>query len=167
MHVNGIITVPTGSSSGGLKFSGNSQIYEDSDGLHFRKMGGTDYKFKFEKDNGTVIAKLDNAGDLFVDGDVYARSVKPASDIKIKKDISDITDALSVINKLHPVRYRLIDKFLKEHESFKDTDYYNFIAQEFEKIFRTALLRGTTDICVLIFTMSVYTLPPRSRSLAG
>lgn len=158
LDVIGIITTPGGgATSGGVKFSNyGSQVYEGTNGhLIFRKGQGSDTRFYFEKNNGVNIARLDHNGNLYIAGSLTQNN--NFSDIRVKKDISDIADALSVINKLHPVRYRFIDKFLKEHESFKDVYYYNFIAQEFEKVFPDSVTKGDDGyLRIDIHNVSIY-----------
>jgi len=57
------------------------------------------------------------------------------SDIRIKTDIKDITDAKSLLMKLHPVKFRYTDEWRKRNPSINDHYYYNFIAQEFKEVF--------------------------------
>ena len=57
------------------------------------------------------------------------------SDIKIKTDLRDIKNALDIINKLHPIKFRYTDEYRAKHPSIKGHYYYNFIAQEFQEIF--------------------------------
>jgi hypothetical protein len=57
------------------------------------------------------------------------------SDIRIKTDIKDITDAKSLLMKLHPVKFRYTDEWRKRNPSIKDHYFYNFIAQEFKEVF--------------------------------
>lgn len=57
------------------------------------------------------------------------------SDIRFKTDVQSITDGLATIEKMRPVKYRYNADFLSAHPSVKDTDYYNFIAQEYQQVF--------------------------------
>jgi hypothetical protein len=57
------------------------------------------------------------------------------SDRRIKKDISDISNSLSIIKNLHPVKFKYTDEWRQKHPSIQDKYYYNFIAQEFQQVF--------------------------------
>jgi len=59
------------------------------------------------------------------------------SDKRIKTDIQDINNAIETIMKLRPVKFKYTDEwknrnpYIKEHDHY----YYNFIAQEYQKVF--------------------------------
>ena len=57
------------------------------------------------------------------------------SDARIKTKVQSINNALEIIRRLRPVQFRYTPDFLKAHPSVKDTAYYNFIAQEYQKVF--------------------------------
>jgi len=57
------------------------------------------------------------------------------SDIRIKTDIQDIGNALDVINMLRPVKFRYSEEYMLQYPSITDHYYYNFIAQDFQKVF--------------------------------
>jgi hypothetical protein len=57
------------------------------------------------------------------------------SDRRIKTDIQDINNAADLLMKLHPVKFRYSDEWLRRNPSIKDHEYYNFIAQEFGEVF--------------------------------
>jgi hypothetical protein len=57
------------------------------------------------------------------------------SDIAIKTDVKDLENALAIIDKLRPVRFRYTEEYLKKYPYIKNHYYYNFIAQEFQKVF--------------------------------
>jgi hypothetical protein len=57
------------------------------------------------------------------------------SDRRIKTDIQDINNAADLLMKLHPVKFRYSDEWLRRNPSIKDHEYYNFIAQEFKEVF--------------------------------
>jgi hypothetical protein len=76
--------------------------------------------------DGLVINKAFSVEkDLFVRGNITAFSTNVPSDIRLKKDVINITDGLSIINKLRPVQF----KWNKTNK-----DYIGFIAQEVEHI---------------------------------
>jgi hypothetical protein len=66
------------------------------------------------------------------------------SDARIKTDISDIENALETIMLLHPVKFRYSDEWLRRNPSIENRVYYNFIAQEFGKIF-PELVKGSGE----------------------
>ena len=57
------------------------------------------------------------------------------SDAAIKTNVRRIDNALAVIDRLRPVAFRYTDEYKGEHPSVENHDYYNYIAQEFEKVF--------------------------------
>lgn len=57
------------------------------------------------------------------------------SDARIKTDIQDIDDALEIIRRVRPVKFRYNAEFLMLHPSVRDVPYYNFISQEFREVF--------------------------------
>ncbi|WP_421764968.1 tail fiber domain-containing protein [Ekhidna sp.] len=57
------------------------------------------------------------------------------SDRRIKTAISDIDNSIALIKKLRPVKFKYTEQWKAEHPSIKDKYYYNFIAQEYEKVF--------------------------------
>jgi hypothetical protein len=76
--------------------------------------------------NGLVINKsFSIQKDLFVKGDITAFSTNIPSDIRLKKNIINITNGLDIINKLRPVKF----KWNKNNE-----EYIGFIAQEVEEV---------------------------------
>jgi hypothetical protein len=64
-------------------------------------------------------------GNFFVKGDITAFAINIPSDIRLKKNVSNITNGLDIINKLRPVSF----KWNKTNE-----EYIGFIAQEVEEI---------------------------------
>jgi hypothetical protein len=67
------------------------------------------------------------------------------SDARIKKDVQSIGDALDVIRKVRPVKFRYTPEFLAAHPSLKDADYYNFIAQEYRQVFPDSVTEDSVD----------------------
>ena len=57
------------------------------------------------------------------------------SDARIKTRVQSINNGLEIIRRLRPVKFHYTPQFLAAHPSVKDTDYYNFIAQEYQKVF--------------------------------
>lgn len=78
--------------------------------------------------------------DLYVRHNVTAFATNIPSDIRLKKDVKDITDGLSIINKLRPVRF----KWNKTNE-----EYIGFIAQEVEDVLPNIVKDIEIDQCII------------------
>jgi len=71
---------------------------------------------------------------LHVNGDVaVAGYVLGPSDERLKEDISDISDALQIVDKMQPRTYRHKDEMI-ENLGLTDGQQYGFVAQELEKL---------------------------------
>lgn len=57
------------------------------------------------------------------------------SDRRLKQDIQDLPDALAVIDRLRPVKFRYAPEFFQKHPGTRDVWYYNYVAQEFRQVF--------------------------------
>lgn len=68
-------------------------------------------------------------GDLGVGGTVYS-----VSDRRKKTGISEIKDALGILKKLNPVRYKWCSEVLIKNKDLTDREYLGFIAQEIQEI---------------------------------
>lgn len=98
----------------------------------------------------TVNGNLDVSGTLKVGGIPLVAGGgagdfwRTASDIRIKKDISNIggVQAVDTLDKLRPVKFRFKEDYLQKHPEIKDQGYYNFIAQEFKEIFPQSVTEG-------------------------
>lgn len=110
--------------------------------------GGSDGSFIFRNTaaNGRTaftggnvgIGRIPTTNELEVEGDAsktIAGSWLANSDIRIKKDIQAIENAMEVINKLHPIKFRYTEEYRAKHSSIEDKYYCNFIAQEFREVF--------------------------------
>ncbi len=62
------------------------------------------------------------------------------SDRRTKTDITDITNATEMIMNLRPVKFKYTDLWREKHPSIKDQYYYNFIAQEYQKVFPESVM---------------------------
>ena len=62
------------------------------------------------------------------------------SDKRIKTDIYSITNAVDTLGLLRPVKFKYTDEYKAKHPSITDKYYYNFIAQEFQKVFPTEVM---------------------------
>jgi len=84
------------------------------------------------------IGRIPAANDLEVEGTAskaVAGEWLANSDIRIKKDITDLDNALGIINSLRPIKFHYTDEYKQKHPSIEDKYYYNFIAQEFQNVF--------------------------------
>ncbi len=77
------------------------------------------------------------------------------SDARIKTKVQSINNALEIIRRLRPVKFHYTPKFLAAHPSVKDTDYYNFIAQEYQKVFPISV----TESNGLLYLNSSFMIP--------
>ncbi|MBU1457413.1 tail fiber domain-containing protein, partial [Patescibacteria group bacterium] len=57
------------------------------------------------------------------------------SDARIKTSVESINNALEIISQVRPVKFHYTSEFLSAHPSVVNTDYYNFIAQEYQQVF--------------------------------
>jgi Chaperone of endosialidase len=57
------------------------------------------------------------------------------SDRRIKTDIQDVENALTIIRKLRPVRYHYSQEWKKRFPDLDEKFYYGFIAQEYKTVF--------------------------------
>jgi hypothetical protein len=61
------------------------------------------------------------------------------SDKRIKKDIKEIQNSFELMKALRPVKFKYTDYWKEKNPSITDKYYYNFIAQEFQKVFPEAV----------------------------
>lgn len=89
--------------------------------------------------NGDVgIGRIPTANRLEVEGDASkttAGAWLANSDARIKTEVRDIDNALAVIDRLRPVRFRYTEECKAAHPSIHDGEYYNYIAQEYREVF--------------------------------
>ncbi len=84
------------------------------------------------------IGRTSATNDLEVEGTASKTSAGDwlaNSDIRIKRDVLDLDNALDIIDLLRPVKFKYTDEYMAEHPSLEDRYYYNFIAQEFQEVF--------------------------------
>jgi hypothetical protein len=103
----------------------------------------------------------DGVNRLQVGGNVIANVYNTYSDIRIKKDIINATDALSVVNQLQLKKYKYIDPAYNETKS---GEVYGVIAQEVEQVLPEAVktckyfLPTVMTECKITKTGQTYTL---------
>ena len=118
--------------SAGSEESGNGKLYISNSGTSTPLIWG-DFGL-----NRVGIHRVAATNTLEVEGNASkttAGTWLANSDIRIKKDISDIEDACGLIMKLHPVKFRYTDEWKSLHPSVENKFYYNFIAQEYMEVF--------------------------------
>jgi len=122
-----------------LALRGNN--YDDGSlGFYTTASGGSATVKMTIANNGNVGIGTTNPGaqlDLSTDTarKLTTTTWQTGSDARIKTRVQSIDNALDMIRKLRPVKFHYTPKFLAAHPSVKDTDYYNFIAQEYQKVF--------------------------------
>jgi hypothetical protein len=80
------------------------------------------------KHNGATRLQIDANGGVLVDGG----SVGTVSDSRVKKDIEDLSDGLSIVKQLRPVKFKY--KGNTEYYNGDDKTYHGFIADEVKAI---------------------------------
>ena len=88
--------------------------------------------FKFYT-GGTLRMTIDTSGNI---GATTGTNIFNASDERLKKNISSLSNSLDIIEKLNPVKFNWIDDFV---ESENDKTLYGFIAQEVQDVFPDAV----------------------------
>jgi hypothetical protein len=105
---------------------GYYDITIENDNINNISISDTFYPYCHSNFEGLVINKdFSIEKELLVKGNITAFSTSIPSDIRLKKDIYNITDGLTIINKLRPVQF----KWNKNNE-----EYIGFIAQEVEHV---------------------------------
>jgi hypothetical protein len=79
---------------------------------------------------------------LTVSGEVSAKVYLTTSDIRLKKDISEVSNALELVNNLHPVLYNWIDERSTINPGYKEL---GFLAQEVEAVLPNVVRTGPGD----------------------
>jgi hypothetical protein len=80
------------------------------------------------KHHGATRIQIDANGSVLVDGG----SVGTVSDSRVKKDIEDLSDGLSIVKQLRPVKFKY--KGNTEYYNGDDKTYHGFIADEVKAI---------------------------------
>ena len=79
----------------------------------------------------TEVMKIESNGDLYTnDGTVHSL----ASDSRVKSDVADLTDGLTILNKLRPVTYKYNTKSEFYNPIDETTTRYGFIADEVKTV---------------------------------
>ena len=79
----------------------------------------------------TEVMKIESNGDLYTnDGTVHSL----ASDSRVKSDVADLTDGLTILNQLRPVTYKYNNKSEFYNPIDETTTRYGFIADEVKTV---------------------------------
>jgi hypothetical protein len=104
--------------------------FDTSDGPLVRAFSSGITTLKFFVDNTTEAGKFDSNGDFYSnDGTVHS-----LSDVRIKKDINDLTDGLNIVKQLRPRTFLYTKDSDFYSESKKDELSYGFVANEVEEV---------------------------------
>ncbi len=122
----------------GLNLEGSNRLYIENTSSDKPLIYG-----EFDNDilefNGKVgVGRIPSTNHFEVEGfasKTVAGSWVANSDRRIKTDITDITNASDIIMSLRPVKFKYTEEWKKRHPSIKDQFYYNYIAQEYQKVF--------------------------------
>jgi len=142
LHVTGNIKA-----SGSIQ-SGNSIVIDGTTAPNILYTTGADLQvgaggafndIVIDDANGNVgLAREATSNKLEVEG-TASKTVAGAwlanSDARIKTEVSAVTGALDMIDRLRPVRFRYTEEYKARHSSIGDIDYYNYVAQEYREVF--------------------------------
>mgnify|MGYP003112826904 CR=1 FL=1 len=136
-------SVGTTYNGGTLRFKGyhanpsdGSRIWFEIRGLKENNVGG-DTKGRIEmyinpgNNSMTEVMKIESNGDMYTnDGTVHSL----ASDSRVKSDVADLTDGLTILNQLRPVTYKYNTKSEFYNPIDETTTRYGFIADEVKTV---------------------------------
>jgi hypothetical protein len=148
LHVNGSELLASGP-TGGFKFRdrASSTVIDDwvwyslNDYAYFYKSGLGNI-WTVANDGKLGLRRTPTANMLEVQGNASkstAGSWLANSDRRIKTNICDINNASQLLMELHPVKFKYTAEWKEQHPEIKDHYYYNFIAQEFQEVFPSAV----------------------------
>jgi hypothetical protein len=86
------------------------------------------------------------------------------SDARIKTEIASITNALEIIDQVRPVSFRYTSEYRHSHPEIADKTYFNVVAQEFAKVFPSAvkssgeMLDGSPVLQVDTYPVTMYSI---------
>ena len=84
----------------------------------------------FSGDAGYILS-LQVSTDVTALGSVFANAFITTSDVRLKKDIAEVSNALEMVNELHPVLYNWVDERPTINPGHKEL---GFLAQEVEAV---------------------------------
>ena len=135
----------------------NVLIESNAPNLTFFEKNSTNKNWQFFHNAGDLTLKQvnDSLADVFTsitfddNGNIGAPSgsnIYNASDQRLKKNITSLTEGISIINDLNPVKFNWIDDFVKTEN---DKTMYGFVAQEVQEVFSDAVenfMNSTIDV---------------------
>jgi len=135
----------------------NVLIESNAPNLTFYEKNTTNKNWQFFHNAGDLSIKHvnDSIADIFTsitfydNGNIGAptgSNIYNASDQRLKKNITSLTEGISIINALNPVKFNWMDNFVKTEN---DKTMYGFIAQEVQEVFSDAVenfINSTIDV---------------------
>jgi len=126
-----------GGSTAGLRVSGggNNNMkceigYDNSAGPYIKAGSSGQTDLHIYTDNTALAAEFRANGDFYSnDGTVHS-----LSDIRIKKDVADLTDGLDIVKQLKPKTFKYTEDSEFYNEKTKDKIKYGFVANEVEAV---------------------------------
>ena len=126
-----------GSSTAAIRVSGEGNVnrkcqieYNATDGPIIRSGSSGITSLKFAVDNSTLAGKFDTNADFYTnDGTVHS-----LSDIRVKKDVEDLSDGLDIVKQLKPRTFRYTADSEFYNEDTKGEIRYGFVANEVEEV---------------------------------
>jgi len=122
----------------------NLDFYNDTDGwqlisekgINVRSQSGGELRFTTGSGSDSSENRrmtIDTSGNI---GAPTGTNIYNASDVRVKQNISTLSNSLDVINALNPVQFNWIDNF---EESENGKNLYGFVAQEVQDVFPDAV----------------------------
>ena len=126
-----------GGSTAGLRVSGggNNNMkceigYDNSAGPYIKAGSSGQTDLHIYVDNNSLAAEFRHNTDFYSnDGTVHS-----LSDIRVKKDVADLTDGLDIVKQLKPRTFKYTEDSAFYNEKTKDKIKYGFIANEVEVV---------------------------------
>ena len=117
--------------SGGHNTACKAEIgYDASVGPYIRAGSSGQNDLHVYVDNTVIAAEFRGNGDFYSnDGTVHS-----LSDIRIKKDVADLTDGLDIVKQLKPKTFKYTEDSEFYNEKTKDKIKYGFVANEVEAV---------------------------------
>lgn len=126
--------------AGGSQFNGDMIFYTKS-GSPFASAALTE-RMRIRSTGLVGIGRTAATNKLEVEGDASKTTASgwlANSDARIKTDIQDIDNSIETIKSLHPVKFKYTPYWMGKHSVIQDRYYYNYIAQEYQKVFPDAV----------------------------
>ena len=144
------VTGTSGSDNYISVYSGTIQMFLDADASNSSGIVGTQSNHNMKlRSNGTNRMNIDTSGNIGAPNS--GTNIYNASDIRLKKNITTITNGLDKISALNPVKFNWIDGFVESEEGkdmlgFVAQEVYNIIPEAVESFGGNSLTIGDTII---------------------